>query len=151
MRLLLTGLKYFLFIGLCLSPMTFISCSDDENGGGIELGNYLNGTYAPGNEKNLLSATIDGETVSGDAFRGCFRNIPYRRLQDRKHDAGQCIRRISIHRNRQPPVNRSDRRRLYPPDIFGEENRRRYIRFQLFRLHCLWKPVYRNNDDTLIL
>lgn len=67
MRLLLTGLKYFLFIGLCLSPMTFISCSDDENGGGIELRNYLNGTYAPGNEKNLLSATIDGETVSGDA------------------------------------------------------------------------------------
>ena len=65
MRLLLTGLTYFLFIGLCLSPMTFVSC-DDENEG-IELGNYLNGTYAPGNEKNLLSATIDGETVSEDA------------------------------------------------------------------------------------
>ena len=65
MRLLLTGLTYFLFIGLCLSPMTFASC-DDENEG-IELGNYLNGTYAPGNEKNLLSVTIDGETVSGDA------------------------------------------------------------------------------------
>ena len=65
MRLLLTGLTYFLFIGLCLSPMTFASC-DDENEG-IELGNYLNGTYAPGNEKNLLSATIDGETVSEDA------------------------------------------------------------------------------------
>ena len=67
MRLLLTGLKYFLFIGLCLSPMTFISCGDDKNGESLELGNYLNGTYAPGNEKNLLSATIDGETVSGDA------------------------------------------------------------------------------------
>ena len=65
MRLLLTGLTYFLFIGLCLSPITFVSC-DDENEG-IELGNYLNGTYVPGNEKNLLSATIDGETVSGDA------------------------------------------------------------------------------------
>ena len=56
-----------LILTICLIPMTFISCSDDENGGGIELGNYLNGTYAPGNEKNLLSATIDGETVSGDA------------------------------------------------------------------------------------
>lgn len=59
--------KYLLLILLCLIPMAFTSCSDDENGEGIELGNYLNGTYAPGNEKNLLSASIDGKTVSEDA------------------------------------------------------------------------------------
>lgn len=56
-----------LILTICLIPMTFTSCGDDKNGESLELGNYLNGTYAPGNEKNLLSATIDGETVSGDA------------------------------------------------------------------------------------
>ena len=61
--------KYTLLLILTLSliPMTFTSCSDDENSESVELGNYLNGTYAPGNEKNLLSATIDGKAVSTEA------------------------------------------------------------------------------------
>lgn len=59
--------KYFLFVLFCLIPMTFISCDDDEGGEGIELGNYLDGTYTPDNEKYLLSASIDGKTVSTEA------------------------------------------------------------------------------------
>lgn len=59
--------KYFLFVLFCLILMTFISCDDDEGGEGIELGNYLDGTYTPDNEKYLLSASIDGKTVSTEA------------------------------------------------------------------------------------
>lgn len=59
--------KYCLLLVLGVISMFFVSCSDDESDGGIELRSYLDGNYSPNSEDYLLAATIDGEKVSENA------------------------------------------------------------------------------------
>ena len=61
--------KYILLLAICLiTTTTFVACDEDEpSGESLELSNYLDGTYSPDSEKYLLSASIDGETVSTEA------------------------------------------------------------------------------------
>lgn len=61
--------KYILLLAICfITTTTFVACDEDEpSGESLELNSYLTGTYAPDNEKYLLSASIDGKTVSTEA------------------------------------------------------------------------------------
>lgn len=55
---------------LLFCPFLFLatSCGDDTpNGENLTWNTYLDGKYAPGDEANLLSATIDGVDVNKDA------------------------------------------------------------------------------------